>query len=332
MSDMIASRSPLTIKAANVHLRHIVALSAVLGGIGVVILVPAITGDTDDPAGAIVIAAAFIVLAYAPPLMWRTSSRQRRLVLDADGIRMSGRDGRPWAVTWPELGKVTFSYTRPDTSQPSRRQPARPPRIELVLSPAAPDFRDAHPEMEHLAEEAPGEPGVTYSLPLGNAQRFVGPIDDALTAFAPGIYVRDGRDVPRGLRRPWVVVVAVVLVSAFWIPAMGYATFRSSGGGDAADVAMGSFWTAIMVAWLVRVWAGGPLAVGSLGWIARFLGPVFLIVMAWYGMNLSNGDGEGADLLRPAAGVLFGAGLLVTGLLLKRADVREWCEARAQGR
>lgn len=202
-----------------------------------------------------------------------------------------------------------------------------------MLSPAAPDFRDDHPEMEHLAEEAAGEPGLAYALPLGNAQRFVGPVDDALTAFAPGIYVRDGREVPRGLGRPWGVVVAVALVAAFWIPSMGYATLWSSSGGDATDVAMGSFWTAVMVAWLARVWAGGTLAIGFMAWTARFLGAAFLIVMVLYGgMTLSSDNSERADLLRPASGVLLGAGLLVSGLLLRRAGVREWSEARTQGR
>ncbi|TDC81329.1 hypothetical protein E1285_32920 [Actinomadura sp. 7K507] len=244
---------------------------------------------------------------------------------------MTGPSGERWAVTWRELERVAFSYSRPDLSQPRRGQPVQSPKAELVLSPVSADFQDAHPEMEDLAEEAPGEAGLAYSLPLGNAQRFVGPIDDALNAFAGGIYVRDGREIPRGLRRPWAVVASVALALAFWVPAMGYAAL--SGGADPTDIAMGSFWTAVVVAWLARVWTGGPMAIGFMKFTARFIGGAFLaVILLLAAMGLDDGDTRSADLQRYGSGVLLAAGLLVSGLLLGRADVREWCEARAQGR
>ncbi|TDC52711.1 hypothetical protein E1281_18750 [Actinomadura sp. KC345] len=328
MTDVISSREPLTVRVANVHLRHVVAVSAVLGGIGGAVLVPAVTGDD---AGGVLVSAVFVVFACALPAAWRASASHHRLTVDAAGLRMAGPIGDRWTVTWRELGRVTFSYSRPDLSQPRRGHPVQPPKAELVLSPASPDFRDAHPEMEDLAEEVSGEPGFAYSLPLGSLQRSVGPIDDALSAFAGGIYVRDGREIPRGLRRPWAVVASVALALAFWVPAMGYAALP--GGADPADIAMGSFWTAVVLAWLVRVWTGGPMAIGFMKFTATFIGGAFLaVILLLAGMGVGDGDTRSDDLQRYGFGVLLSAGLLLSGLLLGRADVREWCEARAQGR
>ena len=331
MSEAPFPPSPLTFRVANIHLRHVVAVSAVLAGIGGAVLVPAVTGDdAGDGAGGVLVSAVFVVFACALPVAWRASASQRRLTLDAAGLRMTDANGRPWEVTWRELGRVTFSYSRPDLSQPRRGKPVEAPKAELVLVPASPDFRDAHPEMEDLAEDASSEPGFAYSLPLGNVQRFVGPIDDALNAFAGGIYARDGREIPRGLRRPWAVVASVALALAFWVPAGGYAAL--SGGPDPGDIAMGSFWTAVVVAWLLRIWTGGPMAIGFMKFAARFIGGAFLVVIVLLaGMGVST-DARSDDLQRYGLGVLLSAALLVSGLLLGRDDVRAWCEARVQGR
>lgn len=322
---------PLSVTVANVRYRHVVTLSLVLGGIGLAVLAAALTGGPGEPGdsgGGTTVGLVLLALALVPPVLWRMRPPPRRLLIDGDGLRWD-EPGDAWAVTWRELRKVTFSYTRPDTSQP-RRAPVTPPRIELVLSPADGAFRHAHPEMEHLAEDSQGEPGVVYRLRLGNVHRHVGPIDDALTAFAAGKYERDGRDVPRGLRRPWAVVLSVALASAFSVVAFGSALWPPSEG-DVADAATGSFWTAVVVAWLVRVWAGGTLAIGFLRWAATFVGGAFLVVLLLTALMLG-GDLDGPGPARLAFGVPLSAGLLLSGLLLKRGEVREWSEARVQGR
>lgn len=326
--DMIMPPRPLTVTVSNVRYRHVVTLSLVLGGTGLATLVSALTGETGDSGGGTTVALVLLVLSVVPPVLWRMRPRPGRLLIDGDGLRWDDPEDA-WAVTWRELKEVGFSYTRPDTSQP-RLGPVTPPRIELVLSPADAAFRDAHPEMEHLAEDAPGEPGLVYRLRLGGVHRHVGPIDDALRSFAAGIYVRDGRDVPRGLRRPRAVVLSVALASAFWIVAIGYATVRPPDGGTPTDVAMGSFWTAVVAAWLVRVWAGGTVAIGFMAWAATFIGGAFLVVLLLTALMLGGGSGDSGARL--ALGVPMTAGLLVSGLLLKRAEVREWSEARVQGR
>lgn len=320
---------PLTVAVRSVRYRHVLTLSLVLCGIGLAVLVSSLTGgagDGEDTAGGVVVGLVLLVLCLVPEAWWRTLPPPPLLSIDGDGIRWEAPDDT-WDVPWRELGRIRFSYSRPDMSQP-RRGPITPPRIELVLTPADSAFRDAHPELEHLADDAPGDPGVAYTLRLGKVHRHVGPIDDALTSFARGIYVRDGRDVPRGLRRPWAVAASVALASAFWIVAFGYAVLERRDGHDAADVAMGSFWTAVVVAWLARVWAGGALAIGFLAWAAMFVGGAFLVVLLLLALML---DGAG-DLGRLAFGLPLSAGLLLSGLLLKRDEVRRWSEARAQGR
>ncbi|XRQ12517.1 hypothetical protein ACN3XK_16965 [Actinomadura welshii] len=325
--EMISPARPLDATVSNIRLRHVVTLSLVLAGIGASLAVSASTGDGDgDTTG--LVALVFLVLALFPPVMWWQRPPADRLRIDAEGLRWDDADGDTWTVAWPELEKVTFSYTRPDTSQP-RRAPMRSPVIELLLGPASPDFHDAHPEMEHLARESSSGSGAGYGMRLGNVQHLVGPIDDALSAFAAGIYVRDGRAVPRGLRRPWAVVASIALAAAFWIPAMGYAMLGTSGGGDAADLAMGSFWTAVVTAWLVRVWAGGTMAIGFLSFTAGFIGGAFLVVL---GLLILTGAADGFGNGRLALAFPMSAGLLASGLLLKRNEVREWSEARTQGR
>ncbi|WP_026404567.1 hypothetical protein [Actinomadura rifamycini] len=319
----------VTVDVAHVHGRQMIVGAAVAGPLGVVAIAAAVTGGVDGGTGvrvaAFVIGTVFALLGALPLLMWRVAFRRRRLVLDAAGMRWDDPRGRPWAVRWAELDRVRLVDPEPDTGAPRVAS-----TVNLLLHPAGPEFRDAHPEMEHLAVAKAGAPGVAYRLPFGHAHRVVGPIDDALVRFAPGLYRTPGTwvAVPG---RPWAVPAGVSLLALCWAAAMTAAVLDDA---SVRTLAMGAFWTAAFTLWLVRIWLGGPLATGQMARFAPTLGAVLflgvlLIAAAGYSGGHPPDPGEDWVVLLLA---LPGAAVFTAGRLLARADVREWTRARGQGR
>lgn len=327
--DAAGPPDSVTVDVADVHARQMVVGMAVAGFFGVVAIAAAVTGAVEGGTGvraaAFAIGAVFALIGVLPLLMWRVAFRRRRLVLDAAGMRWDDPDGRPWAVEWSELSRVRLTGPEPGTGGPRAA-----PTVNLLLYPADPEFREAHPEMEHLAVEEATAPGVAYRLPFGHAHRLVGPIDDALARFAPGTYrTPAGRvSVPR---RPWPVTAAVSLLALCWFAAMGSAVADDA---STRTVAMGAFWTAAFTLWLARIWLGGPLATGQMARFAPALGAVLflgvlLIAAAGYSGGHPVDPGEDWVILLL---LLPGAAVFTAGRLLGRADVREWSRARGQGR
>ncbi|MFV2173478.1 hypothetical protein ACFHW2_41790 [Actinomadura sp. LOL_016] len=326
---------PVTVDVADVQGRQMVVGMAVAGSFGVVSVAAAVTGNVDGGTGvrvaAFLIGLVFSLIGVLPLLMWRAAFRRRRLVLDATGMRWDDPDGIPWAVRWSDLSEVAFSFPGPDTGAPGI-----PSTVHLAFRPADAGFRDEHPELNHLAAatgDASGdEAGVEYRLPFGHAQRVVGPIDGALSAFAPGLYRREGAEVPPPRPRPPAVAVSVGILGAYWASLMVIAVLRD--GGDLKTLGMLAFWTTLVAVWLARIWAGGPLAVGRMAGFASTLGAVFLLGMLLLGVVLfeSLRDESLTELWVFLPGLLTGAGLLVAGRLLARTDVGKWSETRGQGR
>ncbi|MBE1530261.1 hypothetical protein [Actinomadura algeriensis] len=328
--DAPAPGEPVTVDVADAQARQIVVGAAVAGFFGVVALVAAgtgnVTGGTGARVAAFALGAIFTLIGVLPLLMWRVAFRARSLVLDADGMRWDDPGGAPWTVRWAELAGVELVNPEPDAGTPKVAPPVR-----LVLTPASPDFRAAHPEMEHLAAETPAGPGVVYRLPFGRAHRVVGPIDEGLGSFASGLYrSRIGRNpVPR---RPPAVAASVTLLALCWLAAVTSAVLRDDV--DGRTLAMLAFWTAAFTVWLVRVWLGGPLAIGQMARFAPTLGAVLflgilLIAVAGYSGGHRPDPSEVSLLL---VLLLPGAAVFTAGVLLRRADVRAWTAARGQGR
>ncbi|OLT12850.1 hypothetical protein BJF79_21385 [Actinomadura sp. CNU-125] len=318
----------MSVDVANAQTRQIVVGAAVAGFFGVVAIAAAITGDVTGGTGArvaaFVLGTVFTLIGVLPLLMWRIAFRPRRLVLDADGLRWDDPRGRPWAVRWTELSGVEIVAPEPDTGAPRVS-----PSVHLVLTPASPGFRDAHPEMEHLARRA--GPGVVYRLPFGHARRVVGPIDEGLTSFASGLYRSRLRPVA-GPHRPRAVTASVALLGLCWLAAVSAAVLGD--GTDGRTVAMAALWTAAFTVWLARIWLGGPLATGQMARFAPVLGAVLffgvlLIAAAGYSGGHPPDPSEDWVLLLL---LLPGAAVFAAGRLLGREDVRKWSEARAQGR
>ncbi|MEV5826339.1 hypothetical protein AB0L25_12245 [Spirillospora sp. NPDC052242] len=327
--DSAGPPDSVTVDVADVHARQLVVGMAVAGFFGVVAIAAAVTGGVDGGTGARVaaflIGAVFSLIGVLPLLMWRVAFRRRRLVLDASGMRWDDPDGSPWAVRWAELSRVRLSSPEPDTGAPRVAS-----AVNLLLYPADPEFRDAHPEMEHLAVAEAGAPGVAYRLPFGHAHRVVGPIDDGLARFAPGMYRTPGTRVPVP-RRPRAVTAGVSLLALCWSAAMTAAVLDDA---STRTVAMGALWTAAFTLWLARIWLGGPLATGQMARFAPLLGAVLflgvlLIAAAGYSGGHPPDPGEDWVILLL---LLPGAAVFTAGRLLARADVREWSKARGQGR
>ncbi|QFG21165.1 hypothetical protein [Actinomadura sp. WMMB 499] len=325
-----AARGPVTVDVADAQARQMIVGMAVAGAFGVVAVAAAITGDVVGGTGvrvaAFLIGLVFTLIGVLPLLMWRVAFRRRRLVLDAGGIRWDDPDGSPWSVRWPELSRVELAAREPDTGGP--RMSAA---VHLLLYPAGPEFRDAHPEMRHLAVARAGAPDGAYLLPFGHAHRVVGPIDDGLTAFAPGLYRTPGTWVPVP-GRPRAVVASVALLGACWLAAVVPAVLNAGASGK--TVATVAFWTAAVALWLARIWLGGPLATGQMARFAPTLGAVLflgilLIAAAGYSGGHPPDPSEDWVLLLL---LLPGAAVFTAGRLLARDDVRAWSRARGQGR
>ncbi|TDC66724.1 hypothetical protein E1200_16230 [Actinomadura sp. GC306] len=330
--ETITPREPVTVDVGNVHARQMVVGGTVAGAFGLIALAAAVTGNVDGGTGVRITAFAlgllFTLIGVLPLLMWRVAFRPRRLVLDVEGLRWEDPRGIPWAVGWAELSRVTFSFPKPDTGRPGI-----PPPVELVLRPAEASFRDAHPEMAHLAVETSREPGVVYRLPLGHAQSAVGPIDEALTAFASGLYRRRGVRSVRRRVRPRAVEVSVGILATYWMAAVTGSVVQGMAD-DLKSAAIMIFWTLAVGIWLMRVLAGGPLAVGRMAHFGTAIGVVLLAGMAMLAFVLipAKQDFQIRELWVFLPGLGAGGGLLLAGRLLARRDVREWAESRGQGR
>src|SRR5690606_32527917 len=209
---------PVIVDVGTAQARQMSVGSAVAGGIGVVAVAAALTGDVEGGTGtrvtAFLIGAVFTLIGALPLLLRRIAFRPRRLLFDSTGLRWEDPQGAPWAVGWAELAEVTLGYPAPATGS-ARLGSA----VNLTLRPADPAFHEAHPEMEHLAVPA-GDGSRSYRVPFGHALSVVGPADRALRHYAPGVYRREGPEIPAPRDRPTAVKVSVAIVGCYWACAM----------------------------------------------------------------------------------------------------------------
>ncbi len=172
-----------------------IAAGVVVGGLGLVSLAAAATGQVDGGLGVRiavgVLGAVFVAFGLLPLLTWRRITRPRRLVIEPLGIRWEDPRGTSWAVAWQELAGVAVSQTRKRHVKVSDRLLPRKVMVRLDLFPADPGFRGRHPEMEPMWEFHQVKKG--YRLPLGSAAKHIEPIDQAMRTHRPNIYlgVRD---------------------------------------------------------------------------------------------------------------------------------------------
>ncbi|MET8866034.1 hypothetical protein ABZW11_24115 [Nonomuraea sp. NPDC004580] len=163
--------------------------ASVAGGIGLLAVVSALTGQTTGGSGTAVavgiVGAIFLLIGLLPVLTWKKLSRPRRLVFDAHGVRWDDPQGQPWGAAWQELAGVGISRT-----QQRRVKLAdyilRKTMVRLDLFPADPGFRQRHPEMEHLWEFHTVKNG--YRLPLGSNPKYVPVIERAMRQYRPAAY------------------------------------------------------------------------------------------------------------------------------------------------
>ncbi|WP_306371977.1 hypothetical protein [Nocardia sp. CC216A] len=168
------------------------ALAGILvaGGFGLVAVISASTGGVSGgrvaEVFALIIGAVLLLIAVVGVLGWRLLTRPRQLILDRNGIRWHDPQGAPWAVAWAELSAIAVSRT-----VNRRPTPRRIAMVRLDLFPADPEFRNRHPEMNHLWEFHKIRDG--YRLPFGSADELVAPLDAALRHCAGPRYlgVRD---------------------------------------------------------------------------------------------------------------------------------------------
>ncbi|GGK97086.1 hypothetical protein Sme01_35440 [Sphaerisporangium melleum] len=166
-----------------------VASGVAAGVVGLISLVSALTGQVAGGTGVVVAAGVlgvvFIAVGLIPLVAWRAITRPRRLVIEQPGIRWDDPRGTSWAVAWTELSGVAISRTVQRRFGPADYLLPRKVRVRLDLFPADPGFRTRHPEMEHLWKAH----RVGYRLPLGSAPRHIDPIDQAMRAHRPNIYL-----------------------------------------------------------------------------------------------------------------------------------------------
>lgn len=319
---------PVIVDVGTAQARQMIVGSAVAGGIGVVAVAAALTGDVEGGTGtrvtAFLIGAVFTLIGALPLLLRRIAFRPRRLLFDSTGLRWEDPQGAPWAVGWAELAEVTLGYPAPAAGS-ARLGSA----VNLTLRPADPAFHEAHPEMEHLAVPA-GDGSRSYRVPFGHALSVVGPADRALRHYAPGVYRREGPEIPAPRDRPTAVKVSVAIVGCYWACAMAVALVMDA---SLSTLGMAALWTVVVALWLGRVWAGGALAVARMAGLAQVIGVLGLVTLGMLGLILlPMTDGPVARLL-PAflPGLATTAALLVSGRLLSRDDVRAWTVSRTWG-
>ena len=186
-------RSPHTepvVVEIGAHATRTVAIGgAISGGLGLIAVFSAFTGQVIGGTGAtiaaVIIGGIFLLIGLVVLFSWRTLSRPRRLVFDHDGIRMDDPRGQPWSIAWDELAAVAISRTAQRRVKPADVV-VRRILVRLDMFPADPGFRAAHPEMEHLWELHRVRNG--YRLPFGSAPQFIPPIDEAIRRHRPDIY------------------------------------------------------------------------------------------------------------------------------------------------
>ncbi|TDC52710.1 hypothetical protein E1281_18745 [Actinomadura sp. KC345] len=326
---MTDPRAPVTVDVGSAQTRQIAVGGVVAGAIGIIAVVSALTGNVDGGTGtrvaAFVIGLVFTLIGVLPLLLWRVAFRPRRIHFNADGLSWDDPSGAPWTVRWSELGEVTLAYPAPDV-----RTPGVTSSVTLDLRPAEPGFREAHPEMEHLAAAA-GAPRGGHRVPFGHARSVVGPIDRALRTFAPSVYRREGPEIPEPRDRPRAVKLSVGMLGCFWGSLMVVALVLD--GATLMTLAMVVFWTSLFAWLLVRVWAGGAVAVGRTAGLSKAIGVLYLVTIALLGLIVAPA-GEIRSLpvlLAFLPGLVSAAALLTIGRLLSREDVRTWCAGRSWG-
>ena len=104
--------------------------------------------------------------------------------------------------------------------------------------------------------------------------------DRALGHYAPEIYYRDGPAVPSPRDRPWTVNLCVALMGCFWAFVVALPVLEE--GAASAPSWTIVLWTAVIVLWLSRVWAGGVLALTAAFTLSRLIGVIGLVAMALY--------------------------------------------------
>ena len=153
--------------------------------------------------------------------------------------------------------------------------------------------------------------------------------------FRPDLGPKTGH-VPANVRRigrrgrPVSLVVAVVLLAAFWVALVsltgwGIANGRTDGPGDA--VGWMAFWTAVAALILWRVWRGGRTAIAYMAAFGMMIGIVFLAATVIFAVLMVVMPAGGPALMGVAyllPGVLAGVALLTAARLLRRPEVREW--------
>jgi len=134
--------------------------------------------------------------------------------------------------------------------------------------------------------------------------------------------------------RPLSLLVAVLLLAAFWVLSAGMAGLgvvhdRRGRGSAVAGIA---FWTVVFALVMWRVWRGGPAATTFVARIATMLGTVFLFGTAAFTVLLAAAPPGGLAprlvvYLLPA--LLSGVALLTAGVLLRR-EVSRWRGSRSE--
>jgi hypothetical protein len=130
--------------------------------------------------------------------------------------------------------------------------------------------------------------------------------------------------------RPLSLVVAVVLLAAFWVASAGMAGWgliHHYTHDRAGDVGWMAFWTAVVALILWRVWRGGRTAIVYMAGFGTMIGLVILIGMVAFVVLAFVAPPGGSALTFLAyllPGLLGGAALLTAGRLLRRREIREW--------
>ncbi|HEY8480903.1 MAG TPA: hypothetical protein VIL71_13840 [Spirillospora sp.] len=324
----ITPRGPVVIDVGAVQARQMIVGSVVAGVFGLLAVAGALTGDvsggTGTRAGVMAFGLVFCLFALLPLILRRIAFRPRRLVFDADGVRWDDPRGTTWSVGWADLAEITLTYPPPAAEGGKLAS-----RVNLTLRPADPAFREAHPEMEHLI--VPGGHEVRYRLPLGHAQPVVGPADRALRRCAAGIYIRNGPEIPAPRDRPRAVKLSVAFIAGHWAYLMAIPLVND--GDDPATLGLVLGWTALVALLLSRVWAGGAFAVARTAQLALMFGVLGLLLQGLLAAAVlaTPDEASGRLLLGLPTGLATTTGLLASGWLLARKDVRAWVASRAWG-
>lgn len=190
MTSSWGTPPPVVLDLGASDARKLVIGGAVAGGLGILALFGAITSFASGEAvgGSIagVIGLVFTGIGVLAVVKFKTVSRPRKLIIEAQGIRLDDPQGMPWAVSWQELGAVSVSRTRERAVELADAL-VRRTMVRVDLHPRDPaSFRPAHPTMEPLWEFHKVQNG--YRLALGDSAPFVPVLDQGFRTFAPQIY------------------------------------------------------------------------------------------------------------------------------------------------